>query len=140
MNKLGIWAIAIAGAFVIGVLSANPVVEAVGGWQAAIELLVVDIGSNTNDIANLQQQIPPPTYWVFVSPSTGKASSLCDVGDKIIGGGTTVLGGAAEVRVSKPIFDAGTNSDQEGWRGEISPISGVQIQVSASCLDLVPLR
>jgi len=36
MNKLGIWAIAIAGAFVIGVLSANPVVEAVGGWQAAI--------------------------------------------------------------------------------------------------------
>jgi len=36
MNKLGIWAIAIAGAFVIGILSANPVVEAVGGWQAAI--------------------------------------------------------------------------------------------------------
>jgi len=36
MNKLGIWAIAIAGAFVIGVLSANPVVDAVGGWQAAI--------------------------------------------------------------------------------------------------------
>jgi len=36
MNKLGIWAIAIAGAFVIGILSANPVVDAVGGWQAAI--------------------------------------------------------------------------------------------------------
>jgi len=36
MNKLGIWAIAIATAFVIGVLSANPVVEGVGGWQAAI--------------------------------------------------------------------------------------------------------
>jgi len=35
MNKLGIWAIAIAGAFLIGILSANPVVEAVGGWQAA---------------------------------------------------------------------------------------------------------
>jgi len=35
MNKLGIWAIVIAGAFVIGVLSANPVVEAVGGWQLA---------------------------------------------------------------------------------------------------------
>jgi len=30
MNKLGIWGIAIATAFVIGVLSANPVAEAVG--------------------------------------------------------------------------------------------------------------
>jgi len=36
MNKLGIWVIVIVGAFVIGVLSANPVVEAVGGWKAAI--------------------------------------------------------------------------------------------------------
>jgi len=35
---LGIWAIAIAGAFVIGILSANPVVEAVGGWQLALGL------------------------------------------------------------------------------------------------------
>jgi len=38
MNKLGIWAIAIAGAFLIGILSANPVVEAVGGWQGALEI------------------------------------------------------------------------------------------------------
>jgi len=45
MNKLGIWAIAIATAFVIGVLSANPVAEAASGWKAAIELLVVDIGT-----------------------------------------------------------------------------------------------
>ncbi len=37
MNKLGIWAIAIAGAFLIGIFSANPVVEAVSGWQGAIE-------------------------------------------------------------------------------------------------------
>jgi len=35
MNKLGIWGIAIAGAFVVGILSANPVVEAVGGWKGA---------------------------------------------------------------------------------------------------------
>jgi len=40
LNKLGIWAIAIVAAFVVGVLSANPVVEAAGGWKAAIESLV----------------------------------------------------------------------------------------------------
>jgi len=34
---LGIWGIAIASAFVIGVLSANPVVEAVGGWKFALD-------------------------------------------------------------------------------------------------------
>ena len=37
MNNLGIWGIVIAGAFFVGVLSANPVAEAVGGWKAAIE-------------------------------------------------------------------------------------------------------
>ncbi len=40
MNKLGIWAIVVAGAFFVGVLSANPVVEAVGG-----EILSVDSSS-----------------------------------------------------------------------------------------------
>jgi len=38
MNKLGIWAIAVAGAFLIGVVSANPVVEAVEEWNQAVEL------------------------------------------------------------------------------------------------------
>jgi len=47
MQKLGIWAIAIAGAFVIGVLSANPVVEAVGGWKEAVDDL-------QNQIDNLE--------------------------------------------------------------------------------------
>ena len=36
MNKLGIWAIVVAGAFFLGILTANPVVEAVGGWKEAI--------------------------------------------------------------------------------------------------------
>jgi len=48
MNKLGIWAIAIAGAFVIGVLSANPVVEAVGGWQPAVAGLDVRVTTLEN--------------------------------------------------------------------------------------------
>ena len=37
MNKLGIWAIAIAGAFLIGAFTANPIVEAQGGWKLAID-------------------------------------------------------------------------------------------------------
>ena len=51
MNKLGIWAIAIAGAFVIGVLSANPVVEAVGGWQPAVDGLDARITALENQPA-----------------------------------------------------------------------------------------
>jgi len=57
MNKLGIWAIAIAGAFLIGIVSANPVVEAVGGWQLAFDGLDARVTQNEIDIAN----IPPPT-------------------------------------------------------------------------------
>jgi len=51
MNKLGIWAIAIAGAFVIGILSANPVVEAVGGWQPAVDGLDARITALENQPA-----------------------------------------------------------------------------------------
>ncbi len=46
MDKLGIWAIAIATAFVIGVLSANPVVEAAAGWKAAFD----DLQQQINEI------------------------------------------------------------------------------------------
>jgi len=38
MNKLGIWAIAIAGAFLIGIISANPVVDAVEDWNQAVDI------------------------------------------------------------------------------------------------------
>ena len=42
MNKLGIWAIAIAGTFLIGILSANPIVEAQGGWKLAIDVITAE--------------------------------------------------------------------------------------------------
>ena len=51
MSKLGIWAIAIAGAFLVGVLSANPVVEAVGGWKGAFDGLdtrIIKVFSDVN--------------------------------------------------------------------------------------------
>ena len=43
---MGIWGIVIAGAFFVGVLSANPVVEAAGGWKAA----VIELSGDISDI------------------------------------------------------------------------------------------
>ena len=54
MNKLGIWAIVIAGAFLIGIVSANPVVEAVGGWQLAFDGLDARITGLENQPADPQ--------------------------------------------------------------------------------------
>ncbi len=64
MNKLGIWVIAIAGAFIIGILSANPVVEAVGGWQLAIQGLQAQIDA-----------IPAPESQVYEVSGTTKISA-----------------------------------------------------------------
>jgi len=63
MNKLGIWAIAIATAFVIGVLSANPVVEAVGGWKVAI----ADHETRITDLEN--QELPINTRYLVYEDS-----------------------------------------------------------------------
>ncbi len=78
MNKLGIWAIAIAGAFVIGVLSANPVVEAVGGWQPAIQGLQDQIDS----IPAPEPQIVSRTNSMMFSPGgSGMFETVCEPGE-----------------------------------------------------------
>jgi len=77
MNKLGIWAIAIAGAFLIGVLSANPVVEAVGGWQPVVEDL-----QNQIDVI---PQIITRTSTFQLEPDTRTGEFLCEDGEVIIG-------------------------------------------------------
>jgi len=53
MNKLGIWTIVIAGAFLIGILSANPVVEAVGGWQGAFDNLQLEVTERDTTLVQL---------------------------------------------------------------------------------------
>ena len=63
MNKLGIWAIAIVGAFVIGILSANPVVEAVGGWKAA----VIELNDDISDIELFLEE--RSDFWEFLEES-----------------------------------------------------------------------
>jgi len=50
MNKLGIWAIAIAGAFLIGILSANPIVEA--EWMESSSCSFTRANSTTNLLDN----------------------------------------------------------------------------------------
>jgi len=82
----------------------------------------------------------PPTYWEIVDSLGNQANALCDVGDKIIGGGTSVLGGQTRVSIGEPIFNGGPSSNQEGWRGELGGGGSFQIRVSASCLDNPPLR
>jgi len=68
MNKLGIWAIAIAGAFLIGVVSANPVTEAVGGWQLAFEGLDTRITTLEGDVADPEVRLSELEEIVFKLP------------------------------------------------------------------------
>jgi len=145
MNKLGIWAIAIVAAFVIGVLSANPVAEAVGGWKEALQTHEGDSSAHHDKYTDAEAiaAVGPhtlPNYWEIVDKIANSANALCDLGDKVIGGGTTVLGGATEVTVGEPIFDGGTGANQEGWKGALTGGGSFQIRVSASCLDNPPLR
>ena len=63
MNKLGIWAIAIVAAFVVGILSANPVVEAVGGWKAA----VIELNDDISDIELFLEE--RSDFWEFLEES-----------------------------------------------------------------------
>jgi len=78
MNKLGIWAIAIAGAFVIGVLSANPVAEAVGGWKAA----VADLQDQIDSIPTSEPEVIQRSDSMEFQPQgTGQFSVVCPDGE-----------------------------------------------------------
>jgi len=67
MNKLGIWVIAIVAAFVIGILSANPVVEAVEGWKAA----VIELSGDISDIELFLEE--RSDFWEFLEESGEEA-------------------------------------------------------------------
>ncbi len=82
MNKLGIWGIAIVAAFVVGLLSANPVVEAVGGWQLAISEHEND--SNAHGVI-----IKRTNSMVFSPQSTGEFQLICEDDEVILGNSLT---------------------------------------------------
>ncbi len=85
MNK-AILGIVIVGAFLIGILSANPVVEAVGGWQLAFQGLdtrVTDLENLTpsvdNEFAVLLRDLAPANvgeFWGARDESGGPSSDL----------------------------------------------------------------
>jgi len=146
MNKLGIWAIAIAGAFLIGAFTANPVVEAAGGWKEALGLHEEDSSAHHDKYtdADAITAVGPHTptadfnsYWLNDALPSGNENLavLCNVGDKIIAGSVEIPGGQATIQQNRPIFDQGANSDQEGWQGRLAGIQGPpSISVWAHCL------
>jgi len=84
MNKLGIWAIAIAGAFLVGVVSANPVTEAVGGWQGAFDGLDARITTLEGDASVYEVS---ETITIQAGALTdGTVTLFCLDGDKLDSG------------------------------------------------------
>ena len=86
MKKLGIWAIAIAAAFIIGVFSANPVVDAAkAGWQPVV-------ADHEERITDLENQLPgAEIYTVTESREIPNGDLLtvtlfCNEGDSVING------------------------------------------------------
>ena len=89
MNKLGIWAIVIAGAFLIGIFSANPVVEAVGsvgGWQPIVEDL-------QDQIDAIPQIITRTSIFPLEPSDVGTTLQFfCEPGEIILGGSLETSG------------------------------------------------
>jgi len=113
MNKLGIWGIAIAAAFVIGVLSANPVVEAAGGWKAA----VIELSGDISDIELFLEE--RSDFWEFLEESGEEAfeSQVYEVsGVSVIpkegpGGGGGTSGTPVQLRCSDGDWLIDDNND-----------------------------
>ena len=121
MNKLGIWAIAIAGAFVIGILSANPVVEAVGGWQGAFVGLDTRLTALENP-PSIQREIVYSQIMIVDPIITGQVGNLMH----------TIPDNAVITNMECPIFDADATGfarctlykkDAQGTRTTVQTIS-----------------
>ena len=86
MKKLGIWAIAIAAAFIIGVFSANPVVDAAkAGWQP----VVADHEERITDLENQSEEARLYTVTEFHDVPNGTTLTktlFCNEGDSVING------------------------------------------------------
>lgn len=121
MNKMGIWAIAIAGAFVIGILSANPVVEAVGGWKDAFAGLDTRVTVLENP-PPIQKEIVYSRIMIVDPIITGQVDNLMH----------TIPDNAVITNMECPIFDddatglAGCTlykKDSQGTRTTVQAIS-----------------
>jgi len=81
--------IAISAAFVVGAISANPIVEAAGGWKAITEFLQVEVDKNTEDIVSLNETLNQVQIDVNSLSSSVTLSSLeCIVNQVALYNGT----------------------------------------------------
>ena len=129
MNKLGIWAIAIAGAFLIGVLSANPVVEAVGGWQGAIEVITAE----------------QPVYEVSVDTVILEGDSLspvvqlrCLEGDYIVTGDFTIEGDDTGFPDGSTVEQSNVQFVRENPGSKITPSKTIGVDLQPQFRDTPP--
>jgi len=133
MNKLGIWGIAIAAAFVVGVLSANPVVEAASGWKDAVadhETRITDL--ETQPAGTLVTITTSKPLTVPSDKSVVSEIALCPSGTTISGGGVSGVSNAATVIVSNL-----ADTTQNGWKVEAKSNEAVSdnITVNAVCIS-----
>jgi len=80
--------VSVIAGFVIGIISANPVVEAAGGWKAAFDDLQSQITSNDADIADLETATTVELYKVSSTllPPPQEVELNCDAGDTVVSG------------------------------------------------------
>jgi len=139
MNKLGIWGIAIAGAFVVGILTANPVVEAVGGWKAAIaghEARIAVIEDVLDPIETIQVD-----GLLVEARSSGPSNNIsiasCPISHPLLISGSHTFGmldSSGQYRII-PLFD--TNANAYTVTGTISSGTGIEFQAHALCAKLL---
>jgi len=153
MNKLGIWAIAIAATFIIGASFSSVLFNSQAEAKPP-DLVAEAIDRLTAVITNTATQGPQGeqgeqgdqgeqgeqgetaevnTGWLFVDNPFGQTeTALCGPGLKILAGGIQVVVGSGNILQSYPVFRQGPNSDQEGWTGTVQ--SPANVRVWASCL------
>ena len=88
-RTIWVFAVVIVAAFVVGILSANPVVEAVGGWKAA----VIELNDDISDIELFLEE--RSDFWEFLEESGEEffESQVYEVSD------TTVIPGSTNPNV-----------------------------------------
>ncbi len=101
MKKIGILGIAITGAFLIGILSTNPDVEAKGGWQGALEVRQVFVDSTTQFlVVNDPDVTRQSVVWFSIDGAEPDDSMSC--------GAPLVRDGSFKINCSITSLDAGS--------------------------------
>jgi len=118
MQKLGIWAIAIVGAFLIGAFTANPIVEAQGGWKAAFQPLDDQVIARANSM-------------MFTPGGTGMFQIECEDDEVMLQNGRSANYIPEPARVPAPgvVFDPISRDDLGGNARAFGPDHGIKVTV-----------